>query len=170
LSTNRSPFTLATAERALSILRPDLEPAAHGDTGARTRVLYAAHLAGLALNVGVVVGHSLAYMIPRRSPIPLGTSCTLALPYCLAYNRGVEPSLAGYIAGAVTRDRSATLESAAEDPDDLAGRLELPRSLAAVGFSESELDPMAKETVLDYPRSNNSVAVEQQQLVASLPH
>jgi alcohol dehydrogenase class IV len=99
--------------------------------------------------------------------MPHGTSCALALPYCLAYNRDVEPSLAGYIADAVTGEGSATLESAAEYLDDLAGRLELPRSLAAVNIAESELDQMAKETVADYPRPNNPVALEQQP-VASL--
>ena len=69
-------------------------------------MLYAAHLAGLGLNAGVVVGHSLAYVIARHAPMPHGTSCALALPYCLAYNADVEPGISSHIALTLTQGRS----------------------------------------------------------------
>ena len=170
LSTNRSSFTLAAATRAITMLRVDLEPAVLGDPGARARVLYAAHLAGLALNAGVVVGHSLAYVIARHAPMSHGTSCALALPYCLAYNRSVEEPLADHLAHAITGNPAARLELATEHVGSLAERLDQPRSLEKVGIGEAEIESMAGETVTDYPRPNNPVPLERDALRSLLDH
>ncbi|MCM3920597.1 iron-containing alcohol dehydrogenase [Frankia sp. AiPs1] len=158
LSTTRTALTLAVATEAVRILTVSLEPAAlDGDRAARGRVLYASHLAGLALNAGVVLGHSLAYVIARHAPMPHGTSCALALPYCLAYDRDVPEALAAHIARAVTADEHTGLRAAAERVDDLARRLGLPRSLDAVGIRADLLAQMAAETIRDFPRPTNPV-------------
>jgi alcohol dehydrogenase class IV len=170
LSTNRSSFSLAAAGRALALLRDELEPAVGGDPRAKARVLYAAHLSGLALNAGVVVGHSLAYVIARHAPMPHGASCALALPYCLAYNRAIDDGLADYVAVAVTGEPRATMKAAAEHLEALTGRLGLPQTLASVGITGSELGHMAAETVADYPRPNNPVPLENQGLTTLLQH
>lgn len=170
LSTNRSSFSLAAAGRALALLRDELEPAAAGDPRAKSRVMYAAHLSGLALNAGVVVGHSLAYVIARHAPMPHGSSCALALPYCLAYNRAIDDRLAGHVAVAVTGEPGTTLKAAAEHLDALTGRLGLPQDLASAGITEPELGHMAAETIADYPRPNNPAPLEHQGLTTLLQH
>jgi alcohol dehydrogenase class IV len=171
LSTNRTWFSLAMSTQAIEILRSDLDIAAlQNDADAKGRVLYAAHLAGLALNAGVVLGHSLAYVIARHVPMPHGTSCSMALPYCLAYNRSVAPELAAYVARTVTGDRSENLEAAADYVAELAERLTQPASLAAVGIAQEELPKMAQEIISEYPRPNNPVPFEPESLRTLLAH
>ncbi|MGC2168239.1 MAG: iron-containing alcohol dehydrogenase [Acidimicrobiales bacterium] len=161
LSTNRSIFTVALATEAVQILMSELEGAVlREDVKARGRLLYAAHLSGLALNAGVVMGHSVAYVIARHAPVSHGTSCALALPYCLAYNQGIDDALAGHIARTLTDGARSSLQAGAEAVDSLTDRIGLPRSLAAVGIAESELDQMVDEIVADYPRPNNPVSLE----------
>lgn len=171
LSTNRSAFSLGAASHAVEILMSALGPAVlEDDIEARGRLLYAAHLSGLALNAGVVLGHSLAYVIARHAPMPHGVSCSLALPYCLAYNRSVDESLAAHISLLVTDGASRELSAAAEAVDTLAGRLGLPQSLSAVGIATDELSAMAAETVQDYPRPNNPVPMTESGLAGLFAH
>jgi alcohol dehydrogenase class IV len=161
LSTNRSVFTMALATEAVGILMSELDKAVlREDAAARGRLLYAAHLSGLALNAGVVAGHSIAYIIARHAPVSHGTSCALALPYCLAYNRDVGATLSSHIARTLTGGTSTSLQAGAESVDSLVDRIGLPRSLAAVGIGETELASMANEIVNDYPRPNNPVTLE----------
>jgi alcohol dehydrogenase class IV len=160
LSTNRSPFTIACATEAVQLVVNQLERAADGDPQARTQMLYGAHLAGIALNAGVVVGHSIAYVVARHAPMPHGDSCALALPYCLAYSRGVPPEVSGHIAQAVTLGASSSLKDASDMIDALTGRLDLPRSLLDRGLAECPADQMASELMTEYPRPNSPVPIE----------
>jgi alcohol dehydrogenase class IV len=161
LSTNRSIFTVALATKAVQILMSELESAVvHEDVQARGNLLYAAHLSGLALNAGVVLGHSMAYIIARHAPVSHGTSCALALPYCLAYNQGIDDDLTGHISRTLTGGAHSSLQAGAEALDSLSDRIGLPRSLAALGIVESELNQMVEEIVADYPRPNNPVPLE----------
>jgi alcohol dehydrogenase class IV len=162
LSTTRNPLTLAVATQALEILRDSLEEAATPRPGAaRGRVLYAAHLAGLALNAGVVLGHSLAYAIARDRPMSHGTSCAIALPYCLAYNRAIPPELEQHISQALTGERTSSLRSAAESVMSLCRRLGLPDSLASAGIELGALEAIAAGAVREYPRPNNPVPLDE---------
>jgi alcohol dehydrogenase class IV len=171
LSTSRSWFSMAAATQAIEILRDDLEVAAlRSDVDAKGRVLYAAHLAGLALNAGVVLGHSLAYVIARHAPMPHGTSCAIALPYCLAYNSTIPDEVGGRLARTVTGRQHATLEDAAETVAALSERLDQPTSLAMVGIDRSELDTMVTETIEDYPRPTNPVPFRAEPLLSLYTH
>jgi alcohol dehydrogenase class IV len=160
LSNNRNAFTLSVATGAVALLTTHLKDAVAGDTSARASVLYGAHLAGLALNAGVVVGHSLAYVIARHSSISHGASCALALPYCLAYNDGVEPDVAAIISRAVTGEHQINLQAVAGRIAELAASVAQPASLMAVGIRNTDLALMAKEVVDEYPRPNNPVELE----------
>lgn len=163
MSASRTPVTLALATEAAALVHAHLERAViTGDTGGRGQMLYAAHLAGLALNAGVVIGHSLAYVVARHSPMPHGTSCALALPYCLAYNLRMPPGVAEAVATAASGGRTTDMAVAARYVRDLSTRLGLPSSLEGVGIATSELDLMALETVRDYPRPTNPRPLEEQ--------
>ena len=151
LSTSRSVFTAMSATAALEILvRSSRRP--EGDQEARGRVLYAARSSGLALNAGVVLGHSLAYVIARRAPIPHGPSCALALPYCLAYNGAIPVDLAAHMARLLTAGESDDLQTAAASVQALSDRLGLPQSLDELGIPRSVVDEMSSELLRDYPR------------------
>jgi alcohol dehydrogenase class IV len=161
LSSTRTPATIALGKRAAEILLDNVVAAVvDGEADAKGQLLYGAYLAGLSLNAGVVLGHSLGYVIARRAHLSHGVSCALALPYCLAYNQGIDREHASEIARLVGGD-DASLASAAQSLSALAKRLSLPQSLSEVGIDRSELDAMAAETVRDYPRPNNPVPLEE---------
>jgi len=160
MSSQRSPLAAHHALRAIELLVSDLEAAAAGDPGARARCLWASHLAGQALNAGVVVGHSLAYCLAYELPMPHGTSCALALPYCLAYNSSLDTDIAASIASALTAGRTTDLREAAQDVFQLAERLGLPVTLDQAGIPAGTERAIAERCVTEYPRPTNPVPLE----------
>ncbi|MFF0366436.1 iron-containing alcohol dehydrogenase family protein [Micromonospora sp. NPDC005087] len=165
LSSNRNALTVTVATRAADLVLANIERATDPDGyEARGRMMLGAYLAGLALNAGVVLGHSLAYVIAGRTALPHGTTCALALPYCLAYNRSADPALLSRVAAAATRGASTDLADAVTAIDALAGRLGLPRSLAAVHIDAAAVPAMAAECVKDYPRPTNPVPLDEERL------
>jgi alcohol dehydrogenase class IV len=157
LSRNRSPLSAQASLLAIRLLREWLPQAvARGsDMDARRATLYGAHQAGLALNAGVVLGHSLAYTIANRKHLPHGVTCAIALPYCVAYNAGSELPGAEDLALAITEGRSDSLDDAAVELRQLAERLGLPTSLAEIGIPADEARAMAQECIDRYPRPAN---------------
>lgn len=164
MSTNTSPMSAHHALRAIDLLVTELEPASVGDPSALSRCLWASHLAGQALNAGVVLGHSLAYSLAYEHPMPHGTSCALALPYCIAYNAALPPALAAHLARALTRGRSADLRAAAEDTLALVRRLGLPATLCDVSISPEAESRIVHRILTDYPRPNNPKSLDSDRL------
>lgn len=155
MSTTSSPITELHAFEAIRIIVADLPAAYDGDIEATGRVQWAAYLAGLALNAGVVLGHSLAYAINHEKPLPHGTTCAVALPYCIAYNQHLEPRLATALARALTQGASEDLKFAAETVKALAQRVGQPTDLEEAGVPAGTEDAMATRCVEVYPRPTN---------------
>lgn len=155
MSTISSPITELHAFEAIRIIVADLAAAYDGDVEATGRVQWAAYLAGLALNAGVVLGHSLAYVINHEKPLPHGTTCAVALPYCIAYNQHLDPRLAAALARALTQGASEDLEVAAEAVKALAYRVGQPTDLEEAGVPAGTEDAMATRCVEVYPRPTN---------------
>lgn len=155
MSTTSSPITELHAFEAIRIIVADLPAAYDGDIEATGRVQWAAYLAGLALNAGVVLGHSLAYAINHEKPLPHGTTCAVALPYCIAYNQHLEPRLATALARALTQGASEDLKFAAEAVKALAQRVGQPTDLEEAGVPAGTEDAMATRCVEVYPRPTN---------------
>lgn len=157
MATSASILSATQSLRAIELLTEHLEPAYNGDGDSLAYVMWASHIAGQALNAGVVLGHSLAYCLAHEQPMPHGMSCAITLPYCLAYNQNVEPALATRLALALTRGQSDQLRVAARGIADLVGRLGLPMTLSAAKISADAIPDMAKLCVGSYPRPTNPV-------------
>ncbi len=170
LSTNRTRLTGVMGAEAVEVILGSIEDAVAGDRKARGRLLYAAYVAGLALNAGVVLGHSLGYVLARRAHLAHGVSCALALPWCLAYNARAADEATRSIALQVTGGRSDDLQVAAAGIGALAGRLGLPRTLADVGIDAADVAAMAEETVSLYPRPNNPEPLTEERVRLLLEH
>jgi alcohol dehydrogenase len=155
MSTARSPMSAHHALRAIELLTSALEHATQGDSDSLASCLWASHLAGQALNAGVVLGHSLAYCLAYVRPMPHGTSCALALPYCIAYNAGLEDGLASALALSLTSGASTSLRAAAEAVRDLAARIGLPTTLDEAGVAPGTEKLIAERCVTEYPRPTN---------------
>lgn len=157
MSTTCSPMTAHHAFRAIELLVSGLEPAVGGDRAALASCLWAAHLAGQALNAGVVLGHSLAYCLAYEQPMPHGTACALALPYCIAYNADLDDELGRSLALALTSGRSDDLRTAATTVKDLAARLDLPTTLDEARIAPGAEREIVQRCVTEYPRPTNPV-------------
>lgn len=159
LSTASTPLTASMGIRAAELLHHWL-PVAHDDPGdlrARRATLYGAFLAGVALNAGVVLGHSMAYTVANRVHLAHGVTCAMALPYCVAYNAAA----AGDDFGAFTRlfsgGSSEHVLAGAESLATLAARFDIPATPSAAGIAHEHADPMAEECATLYPRPSNPV-------------
>jgi alcohol dehydrogenase class IV len=144
----------------------NIDRAFAGDAGALSRCLWASHLAGQALNAGVVLGHSLAYCLAFEHPMAHGTSCALARPYCLAYNQELPEGLASSLSMAITQGHSENLRVAAQYVLDTSVRLGLPTTLNDVDIPRAAEKRIAQRCVTEYPRPNNPVPLSEPLLVA----
>lgn len=164
MATSASPLSAHHALGAIEMLMPNLDKAADGDQDALARCLWGSHLAGQALNAGVVMGHSLAYCLSYENPMPHGTSCALALPYCVAYNQNLDSELASALARAITGGKSEDLHTAAQEILDLSTRLGLPTTLNEANIPAHAEASIAQRCVREYPRPTNPEPLEEESL------
>jgi alcohol dehydrogenase class IV len=164
MSTMHSPMSSHNALRAAETIVSNIEAAAAGDQHALALCLWASHMAGQALNAGVVVGHSIAYCLAHEQPMPHGVSCALALPYCIAYNQNLDPQLAADLAGVLTQGASTDLHEAAETIMQLTARLGLPTTLDEARLAPNTEAAMAALCVQEYPRPTNPEPLDEARL------
>jgi alcohol dehydrogenase class IV len=162
LSTNASALTDAVAAQGIGLIARALPRAYRQgeDAEARAGMLLGAYMGGLALNAGMVVGHSIAYTIANRLHCPHGFSCALALPYAMAYNRGPAASrlaLVARAAGLADTDPIARVQGLCQD-------VGIPESLRTLGLEQERLPEMVEECLAQYPRPNNPRPLDAQSL------
>lgn len=160
LSTSASVLSSRVGAEAAELLSTWLPTAYHqGSPPSRRATLYGAYLAGVALNAGVVLGHSIAYTIANRTGLPHGVTAAMALPYCVAYNaiaaRDATDRLAARVAGSGPGAAGLCTRLA-----ELNQELGVPMSLADVGIPATEVTPMATECLERYPRPTNPAPFE----------
>ena len=163
LSIWATPFTTMNALAATRLLARWL-PVVVADGSnlpARRAMLYAAHLAGLAINASTLLGHSLAYTIATRAHLPHGVTTAMALPYCVAYCA----SAAGQQVAMLEAEIGAPPGTLALRLRDLSTQVGMPRSLREVGIDEAQLDGMVDQCLHAYPRPNNPVPLESGRLL-----
>lgn len=168
ISTNATPFTDVYGLAAVRSIADSLVACCGPQPGLddRETLLLAAHLAGTALNAGVVVGHSLAYALASRTHLPHGVTTGVLLPYALLYNR------------AAAEGRLAALGEAACGAADVDALVDwiaatitavgLPSSLRETGLDRGELEGMATEVIERYPRPNNPIPLTVDRLLRFL--
>lgn len=173
-STSRTQLSLQASFSALEVLLEAVPAAATnaGDADARAAAQIGAYYSGLALNAGVVVGHSIAYGVGHFAQLPHGLSSGLALPYCLAYNdperdAGADDTtraLSARLAQALTGGQSRSLRDAADAVVSLLRRLDMPVSLREVGLSAVQATDIADRCIQFHPRPTNPRPLEQSAL------
>lgn len=157
MSTLSSPLSAHASLRAAELLVEWL-PRAFSDPGnleARRATLYGAFLAGVGLNAGVVLGHSMAYTVTNRAPVSHGVSCAMALPFCVRFNESSVSKDASPLALALTGGRREDLYAAADFVRSFADSLGMPSSPSEVGISVGQAPEMARECASTYHRPSN---------------
>ncbi len=153
ISSSASAFTAANSLAAAEIISKwlPLSYADGSDLAARRAMLYGAHLAGVALNAGTLLGHTMAYTIATRTHLPHGVTAGMSLPYCLAYNG---PAIADRLEdlARVLQTDNVVLWAA-----DICKRLSIPCSLEEADLTRQDIPGMVQECMTRYPRPNNPV-------------
>jgi alcohol dehydrogenase class IV len=166
LSTASTPLTASMGIRAAELLHHWL-PIAHDDPGdlrARRATLYGAFLAGVALNAGVVLGHSMAYTVANRVHLAHGVTCAMALPYCIAYDSdSAGPDFEAFTR-IFTAESGGHVLAGAESLAGLAARFGIPPTPLEAGIAHEHADAMAAECGTLYPRPTNPVPMTQEGL------
>ncbi|MGI8650379.1 MAG: iron-containing alcohol dehydrogenase family protein [Rubrobacter sp.] len=123
------------------------------DIEARSQMLLAAHLAGLAFasGTGLGLGHALAHPVGARLHAPHGAALAAVLPSVLEFNLQVSApklTLVATALGGISREP----EEAVRLVEDLVRRVtdDLPR----YGVTEHELDQLVRDTLEDGVISN----------------
>lgn len=159
MSTTSNELTWIFSREAAKRVMSSLQSAYEGDPAARSDLLFASFLAGVALNAGVVLGHSMSYVLAARHHLAHGVGCALALPYCIAYNQLMDEQSASELAIALLERPDATLRDLAEEVLALTKAVNVPTDLKALGTSREELPALAESIARDYPRPTNPVAL-----------
>ena len=164
MSTTSNELTWMFSAEAARRIFASLPGAYRGDADARSDLLYASFLAGVSLNAGVVLGHSMSYVLAARHHLAHGVGCALALPYCIAYNQTMDARAASELAVAVLGRSDASLRDVADAALALTKGVDVPTDLQALGTPLEELPALAESIARDYPRPTNPVALEPDRL------
>lgn len=170
MSTTANELTWMFSGEAARRIFSSLPAAFGGDTSAIADLLYASFLAGVSLNAGVVLGHSMSYVLAARHHLAHGVGCALALPYCIAYNQQLPVQIGTDLAEAVLVRSGASLRDVAEAVQSLTKAVGVDTDLEAHNTPEEEIPVLAESIVRDYPRPTNPVPLEAGRLATLLTY
>lgn len=126
------------------------------DLEARSRMLLAAHLAGLAFSTtGLGLCHAVGHGLSARLGTPHGLALAVTLPHVLAFNQPICAEIDAEVAGIMGAE-TASLAVAS-----LSSALSLPRTLAELGCTAELIpqlvhDALADEVLANTPRKPTS--------------
>ena len=171
----KNPLSDCLAKEALRLLSNNLHKAvmSGSDIEARENMLLGACLGGMAFTNAPVAGvHALAYPIGARFHIPHGLSNSLVLAPVMRFNLEVAHAMYADLGQIIKPGlQGSTREQAAQLVDYLGGladELGLPMRLSQVGITESDIDQLAKDAMLQTRLLMNSPREIQLQDAAAL--
>jgi alcohol dehydrogenase len=164
LSRNPNPFAEAIALGVIRTVGEWLPRAVDDatDLEARSRLLLAAHYAGVGQQSGTGVGavHAIGHAIGTRGRLPHGTALATVMPEVLATYLGIRDRELALVAIALGRagpnDPARTAARVAIDGiDALLRRVEQRRTLAAQGLGPETHDTIAQDSIDDAAINNS---------------
>ena len=164
LSKNPNPFAEAIALFVIRTVGEWLPRAvADGsDREARSRMLFASHLAGVGQASGTGVGlvHAIGHSLGARGKLPHGTALAAVLPECLAFDipvRSRELALVGVALGVASPAEPAEVaaRAAVAGVEALIRRVDQRRTLRELGLGPEAHAQLVRDT-LDDPAINNT--------------
>jgi alcohol dehydrogenase class IV len=170
MSSTANELTWIFSREAAVRIFANLKLAYDGDLSARSELLFSSFLAGVALNAGVVLGHSMSYVLSARHHMAHGVGCALALPYCIAYNQLMDDAVASDLASAVLNKSDASLRDVANAVLSLTTSVSVATDLETFGTPIEELPELAEAIARDYPRPTNPVPLQPERLTTLLKY
>jgi alcohol dehydrogenase len=157
MSRRANPWSEGIALQAIRMISAHLPRAVAdgGDREARSQMLLASHLAGIAFtSTGLGVCHAIGHALGGRFDIAHGVALTMVLPGVLRFNLGVcEDRLAAvaFALGAGDTARSAGWNAAAavDAVTELADRVGITHRLPGFGITAADFDLIAADVLDD---------------------
>jgi maleylacetate reductase len=152
-----NPISSLMAEEGIRVLFGSLPRVVivPGDRDVRSDVLCGAYLAAAAFaSAGSGIHHKICHVLGGAYDLPHAEMHTVVLPHALAFNAPAVPHAMARMADAIG-DREVP-----RAVYDLARAIGAPRSLAAIGMAESDLDEAARLIVEAAPRNPRPVTEE----------
>jgi alcohol dehydrogenase class IV len=130
------------------------------DLAARSNVMYAAMLAGLAFgNAGTAAAHAIQYPVGALTHTAHGLGVATLMPYVMAFNRANCTQSYAAIAramGVSEMDDELLADAAVVAVASLFGTIGIPETLAALGVTSSQLDWIASQSLLAVRLATNN--------------
>jgi alcohol dehydrogenase len=174
LSARPNPYSAGMALQAIRMVARSLPTAVAdgGDIEARSQMLLAAHMAGLAM-AGTALGivHAIGHSLGGRWNIAHGVTLTMVIPGCLRFSLPARVSQLADIAFALgVGDTSATVahnaEAAIDEITALREMLGMTSQLADYGITEADYpliaaDALDDEVLANSPRQPAAADIEE---------
>tara|TARA_B100001123_G_scaffold445740_1_gene598134 strand:+ start:679 stop:1833 length:1155 start_codon:yes stop_codon:yes gene_type:complete len=124
------------------------------DLDARSNMLLASSMGAIAFQKDLGVAHSLAHPLSTIAGIPHGLANAIVLPHVLEFNRQVAADRLKDVAQAMGRQTDGLSNAAAASlavtaVQDLAGDVDIPATLSAVGVSHDQIPRMVEQALED---------------------
>lgn len=163
-STAANPFYLATAEKALELLRTHLPTAYRSDD---LKAIQDAQLGAAMSGLGateVCINHGINHVLMARHPVSHGEGNSVLLPHGVRYNYEAVPDRIHRIASALGVDTGAddVLEATIAEIESIRDALDAPGRLRDVGVDRGDFEQLSTLAVDDPMMANNprTVTVE----------
>ncbi len=163
-----SAYSAALALEAARLVAAHLPRAVAegGDLGARSAMLLAAHLAGLAFSTtGLGTAHALGHAISARHGTPHGVALAVVLPAVAAYNAAEREAETARLAEALSAPGPAEVPAAVEAVRE---RIGLAPTLAGIGVPREDIAGLAEAALADEVIRNAPRIPSQAELVSCL--
>jgi len=151
----KNPISDMLARQALKLLWNNIDQACSngGNLAARQAMLVGAMMAGQSFaNAPCAAVHALAYPIGGIFHVPHGLSNSLVLPHVLRFNAPVAAELYAELAEIIAPEAKGSAEARSNAlitaMEDLAQRTGIETRLSQVGITESDLDRLAADAML----------------------
>ena len=156
MSTACSPMSAHHALRAIELLTGSLEPATRGDSDGLASCLWASHVAGQALNAGVVLGHSLAYCLAYECRCRTGPRARAGLAILHRLQRRTRgwPGMRARAQPDLRHQRQPPRGWPSRSGISQR-RIGLPTTLDEAGVAPDIEESLAERCVTEYPRPTN---------------
>ena len=162
LSTAYHPICDAVALGGIRLAAENLERAVKegADVEARSNMMLSSSMGAIAFQKDLGAAHSMAHPLSTVAGVPHGLANAIVLPHILAFNRPSAIKRLGDIAQAMgcsvdAQSPDDRANAAIEAVQTLALHIDIPKSLSAVGVTESQIPEMVKQAVDDPNHETN---------------
>jgi len=162
LSNFYHPICDAIALGGVKLVAQNLETAVKegANIEARSNMMLASSMGAIAFQKDLGAAHSMAHPLSTVAGVPHGLANAIVLPHVLAFNKPTSARRLGDIAQSMGcmvegQQEDVRAEAAIDAVSGLAARIDIPKTLSAVGVSEQQIPEMVSQAIEDPNHATN---------------